>query len=98
MFAALVFLVREGVVLYRVGFTLFSSAIRVAYSEGVLLRLGGSQGCSKEDWPGNCSALMNLFISNNRKESISQLALSINTILDTQNFQANAHQRFLLEL
>lgn len=50
--------------------TFLKSAIWAAYWDGVRIRLGTSLASPALPWPCRCSSLMNLFISNNRKESI----------------------------
>ena len=62
-----------GVVLGRLGVTLLKSLMRVAYSEGTLLRLGGSAHCSRAALLEFCSSLMNLFISNLEARTFEKL-------------------------
>lgn len=67
------FFIIGGVVLGRLGVTLLKSLMRVAYSEGTLLRLGGSVHWSRAALLEFCSSLMNLFISNLEARTFEKL-------------------------
>jgi len=62
--------VGDGIILNGWSLTFLKSAIWAAYCEGVRILLGGYLASPAVKWAGRCSSLMNLFISNNRKESI----------------------------